>query len=242
MTWLTAAFIFVFVSNFLFLAGAAGLMMKILNGIEATKLQITKSLGQSQSATADLARAARRVADEWAEYKLRTPAADSAPVNEDLSGRLREKLKETMTDNLRLRTEMDATRKQLLLASDPANNPDTIALKETARRCDELQRDLAAAQQRMRNAEKAAEQKALQVEELKDALSVKNLSDLPPNARQLEKLQDSNERLLNSEKTLLTRIDLLEVELKRHLTEKAFIEDRFLRLDAVTPRATDSPV
>lgn len=147
-------------------------------------------------------------------------------------------LKEASTSNEQLRTEITEVKgvKQSVVDS---------LMQQTA----DLEVELHKAHDRTRTAEQLAEESALQLDEVRAQINVQNFA-----ARQAPSLlaegqgaaqmdqtaliqdqQDQIDLLANQEKSLLAKIEQLEMAFQRQKTEKTFIEERFLQLDSAQP-------
>ncbi|WP_180127074.1 hypothetical protein [Rhodoferax sp. BLA1] len=149
-------------------------------------------------------------------------------------------LKEASTSNEQLRTEISEVQgvKQSVVDS---------LMQQTA----DLEAELQKARERTRAAEKLAEENALQLDEIRAQVNAQNFAtrrlpgsaaegaDLAPmdQAALIQDQQDQIDVLAGREKSLLTKIEQMELEFQRQKTEKAFIEDRFLQLDSAQPAA-----
>lgn len=146
-------------------------------------------------------------------------------------------LKEASTSNEQLRTEISEVQgvKQSVVDS---------LMQQTA----DLEAELQKARERTRAAEKLAEENALQLDEIRAQVNAQNFAtprlpdssveggDLAP-MDQAALIQDQIDVLAGREKSLLAKIEQMELEFQRQRTEKAFIEDRFLQLDSAQPAA-----
>ncbi|MBT3066679.1 hypothetical protein [Rhodoferax sp. U11-2br] len=147
-------------------------------------------------------------------------------------------LKEASTSNEQLRSEISEVQgvKQSVVDS---------LMQQTA----DLEAELQKARERTRAAEKLAEDNALQLDEIRAQVNAQNFAtrrvpgsavegaDLAPidQAALIQDQQDQIDVLAGREKSLLAKIEQMEMEFQRQKTEKAFIEDRFLQLDSTQP-------
>jgi hypothetical protein len=124
-----------------------------------------------------------------------------------------------------------------------ADARDVALVKDLKRMTEGLQLDLAEARKRAQTAEKLAFANAEKLEELRETMASKDFNDsvaassqvsASTNA-QLEHLREQNEALTARERNLIARIEVMEKEFERHLTEKSFIEDRYVKLDEQAP-------
>jgi len=192
---------------------------------------------------------------EFIDHSLKNAAATPASpktvdTTQDLTDRLRDKLKSVMAQNIRLKAEMESASKQILLASEGGrglgesignSGASPQVIKDLNQQCDALRADLDEARRRTRVAEKTAEENAFRIEELRDALSVQQRDQTIAETRAVQKLRAELEEKQARERALLVRIETMESEFARHLTEKNFIEERYMRLDAVPQSVHSSP-
>jgi hypothetical protein len=144
-------------------------------------------------------------------------------------------LKEMSSSNEQLRAEISEVRgvKQSVVDS---------LMQQTA----DLEAQLQKAHERARAAEKLAEENAFQLDEIRAQV---NNQDFRPQratgspadgaglaemdqAALIQDQQDQIDLLAGREKTLLGKIEEMEMEFERQKTEKSFIEERFLQLDS----------
>lgn len=113
----------------------------------------------------------------------------------------------------------------------------------------DLEAELQKVRDRARAAEKLAEESALQLDEIRAQINTQDFATrqapgLPAEtvgpvqtdqAALIQDQQDQIDVLAGREKSLLAKIEQMEMEFQRQKTEKAFIEDRFLQLDSTQP-------
>jgi len=183
---------------------------------------------------------------------------DDGPTAEDLRAKLHAELNSALAKNHQLQDEIDQTKYRLKDAS-VANTMlmqeigDVQGVKQSVvdnlmQRAQELEQQLQKAQERAKAAEKHAEANAhqlddirAQISEQKFAASVQHINQTdesspttqPDQSALLQQQQDQIDALSAREKALMARISELEGAFQRSLTEKHFIEDRFMKLDAM---------
>jgi chromosome segregation ATPase len=171
------------------------------------------------------------------------------PTPEDLRVKLHAELNSALAKNHLLQDEIDQTKYRL----KDASIANTMLMQEIGEvkgvkqsvvdglmeRATELEQQLKKAQERAKAAERHAEENAMQLDDIraqiseqKFAASVKHLNH-PDQSNEIADMQDKIDVLASREKALLARIAVMEGEFQRSLTEKQFIEDRFLMLDTV---------
>ena len=100
----------------------------------------------------------------------------------------------------------------------------------------DLEEQLQSAKDRAKSAEKHAEENAAQLDIIREQLNstkITGRSDASGgSAEALKAKQDELDALQSREKMLLSRIEQMELEFQRNQTEKKFIEERFIQLDA----------
>jgi hypothetical protein len=162
--------------------------------------------------------------------------------------KMRRDLESTQQANLHLKEEISQTGYKLAdaLQTNRKLMQDLQDAKEIRKdevahlvyRSQELEDQLQLARSRGNAAERLAEENAFRIEDLREQLAqnlalplaaTEDLGPAQPDADMLKKL----EFLAAREKELLGNISALEDLLKRNLTEKAFIEERFLVLDSL---------
>jgi predicted XRE-type DNA-binding protein len=152
-------------------------------------------------------------------------------------------LKEASSSNERLRAEIGE------LQGIKQSEVDSL-MQQTAKLEDELQK----AQERAKEAERVAEQHALQLDEIRAQINAQDLPTKLSNADaaqasgrpvdQADLIQDQQgqiDLLAEREKSLLAKIEQMEMAFQRQKTEKAFIEERFLQLDSAQLTPPNQP-
>ena len=169
--------------------------------------------------------------------------AKRPPDAEELRSILHAELSAVMAKNQALQDEMDQTRYRLKDASK-ANEElreeigEVKGVKQEVvdslmQRTTELETQLQQAKERAHAAERHAEENAVQLDDIREQLNAQPLADGGVDQSELiQSQQDQIDALAAREKELLARITQLESALQRNQTEKNFIEDRFLLLDA----------
>lgn len=170
-------------------------------------------------------------------------AAGRPPDAEELRAILHAELSAVMAKNQALQDEIDQTRYRLKDASK-ANEElreeigDAKGIKQSVvdslmQRTAELETQLQQAKERALVAEQHAQQNAVQLDAIREQLNAQPLPHEGVDQSELiQNQQDQIDALAEREKELLTRIAQLESAFQRNQTERNFIEDRFLQLDA----------
>lgn len=256
MKWIDVAYLTVFVGTFIFMAGAAALLYKIMGATQQAKLYQLDALSETSTAAKELHLVAKQLArqiERSAALGLLPPQASEVPAtpdvdNADLTQRLRDKLKDVLTQNMKLKGELERSKAGLSKMGDSSRDihtglgevkgvdaRDAALVKDLTRMTEGLQLDLEEARRRAQAAEKLAYANAEKLEDMREAMSVKSFSESAGTSAQMQRLLEQNEALETREKNLLARIESMEQEFERHLTEKSFIEDRYVKLDAQAP-------
>lgn len=169
--------------------------------------------------------------------------AGRPPDAEELRAILHAELSAVMAKNQALQDEIDQTRYRLKDASK-ANEElreeisDAKGIKQSVvdslmQRAAELETQLQQAKERALAAEQHAQQNAVQLDAIREQLNAQPLPHEGVDQSELiQSQQDQIDALAEREKELLVRITQLESAFQRNQTEKNFIEDRFLQLDA----------
>ena len=173
---------------------------------------------------------------------------------EELRAKLHAELESALKKNHQLQDEIDQTRYRLNDASHSNKElqeeiKDVKGVKQSVvdnllQRTQELEEQLEKARERAKAAEKHAEANAFQLDEIRAQISEQKFSDGVDQSDLIQGQQDQIDVLAAREKALMARIDQLEQAFSRNQTEKNFIEDRFLKLDAgesVTPSPSAEP-
>jgi hypothetical protein len=280
MKWIDVAFVAVFLTNFIFMAGAAMALMKIVQATQSFGSHLRDVIGESIDVTKDLKRASKRITndlDKWSQESLHNDAASGkslaalsrqmadlqdllharlaapepsksdSPQGQDkdqdkeVTQRLRDKLREVLEKNMKLQVELDQVtykmRGALKSHDDVAEGVQEIkgvhpqTVKELGLRMEQLKLELSVANTRAVAAERLASESAQRLLELQTAFNSNRFNPSASEAMQLDTLQQQNQAMINRERELLTMLDAVKAELQRNLTEKGFIEDRFVELD-----------
>lgn len=168
--------------------------------------------------------------------------ADTPPNNADaIREKLRAELTAALARNHKLQDEVSQTVYQLKDVSQANQNliQEIRDLKEVKKsyvdqllqKAAELEAQLQAARDRAKAAELLAEDNAFKLANLREEAEKFEMSDGIDQSGLIESQQDQIDVLAAREKALLERMDKVEQMFSRSLTEKAFIEDRFLKLD-----------
>lgn len=178
-------------------------------------------------------------------------AALYEPNPEEQRAKLHAELEAALNKNHQLQDEIDQTRYRLKDASH-ANKElqeeirDVKGVKQSVvdslmQRTKELEEQLEKARERTKAAEKHAEANAFQLDEIRAQIAEQKFSSGVDQSGLIQGQQDQIDVLAAREKTLMARIDQLEQAFARNQTEKNFIEDRFLKLDAADTASAVAP-
>lgn len=201
-----------------------------------------------------LARTAGDKAEAKADASSKEGAALYEANPEELRAKLHAELESALKKNHQLQDEIDQTRYRLNDASHSNKElqeeiKDVKGIKQSVvdnlmQRTKELEEQLEKARERTKAAEKHAEANAYQLDEIRAQIAEQKFSDGVDQSGLIQGQQDQIDVLAAREKALMARIDQLEQAFSRNQTEKNFIEDRFLKLDAgeaVTPLPPAEP-
>ena len=182
--------------------------------------------------------------------------ADAGPLYlgaEELRAKLHEELNAALAKTHALQDEIDQTKYRLKDASQ-ANNElreeisDVQGVKQSVvdslmQRTVELEAQLQKARERAQVAEQHAQAHAVQLDEIRAQINAQNFADGVDQTGLIEGQQQQIDALATREAELLARIAQLEGAFQRNQTEKNFIEERFLQLDAGdgTPKLPEEP-
>jgi chromosome segregation ATPase len=161
---------------------------------------------------------------------------------EELRAKLHDELNAALAKTHALQDEIDQTKYRLKDASQ-ANNElreeisDVKGIKQSVvdslmQRTVDLEQQLQMARDRAQAAEQHAEANAVQLDEIRAQINATNFSDGVDQSGLIEGQQQEIDALASREAELLARIAQLEGAFQRNQTEKNFIEERFLQLDA----------
>ena len=166
--------------------------------------------------------------EEDAQAKLHAELMTALNKNNQLQDEISQakyKLKDASTTNTELRQDLSETK------GIKKSTMDRI-MQRTA----DLEEQLQSAKDRAKSAEKHAEENAAQLDIIREQLNstkITGRSDASGgSAEALKAKQDELDALQSREKMLLSRIEQMELEFQRNQTEKKFIEERFIQLDA----------
>lgn len=164
------------------------------------------------------------------------------PNPEEMRAKLHAELESALSKNHQLQDEIDQTRyrlndaahviKELREEIKDVKGVKQSVLDELLQRTQELEEQLEKARERTKAAEQHAEQNAFQLDEIRSQIAEQKFSDGVDQSDLIQGQQDQIDVLAAREKTLMARIDQVEQAFARNQTEKNFIEDRFLKLDA----------
>lgn len=174
------------------------------------------------------------------------PNGKRPPDAEELRNILHSELSSVVAKNQALQDEIDQTRYRLKDASRVNDElrgeiSDVKGVKKSVvdsliQRTTELEEQLKQARERANAAERHAEANAVKLDDIREQL---NSQPLPTNSsggvdqsELIQSQQDQIDAMSEREKELLARIVELDNAFQRNQTEKNFIEDRFMQLDA----------
>jgi hypothetical protein len=199
-------------------------------------------VGKAHTALSEQVRSLSDQLENAMQGGVQNSLSQAKPENEELTQRLRDKLKDVLTQNISLKAEIERTKIQLRNASnsrgqiqngiDEMQGASPAVVKKMTRMTEELRGDLEEAQRRALASEKLAESNAIKLEDMREAMSAKGFGDKASESVQMEKLRAQYEAMATREQSLLARIESMEMEFQRNLTEKSFIEERYIKLDA----------
>jgi chromosome segregation ATPase len=175
--------------------------------------------------------------------------AENERATEDAQAKLRSDLNVALSKNHQLQDEIDQTRYRLSTLADSHQEMEQELRDSKDMRTDQVQRlllqleeqgaDLEQAQQRAKAAEKHAEANARLLDDIREQTNAKWFdapAGAPDQSGLIQSLQDQIEALAGREAKLMQQLADLEDALKRNLTEKEFIEERFLKIvPTITP-------
>lgn len=173
-----------------------------------------------------------------------TATAKRPPDAEELRNILHAELSTVVSKNQALQDEIDQTRYRLKDASrvndelrDEINDVKGVkksVVDSLIQRTTELEEQLQQARERANAAEKHAEANAVKLDDIREQLTTQPMSaNVGVDQTELiQSQQDQIDAMAEREKELLARIAQLESAFQRNQTEKNFIEDRFMQLDA----------
>lgn len=175
--------------------------------------------------------------------------AENQRATEDAQAKLRSDLNVALSKNHQLQDEIDQTRYRLSTLAESHQEMEHQLRDTKDMRTDQVQRlllqleeqgaDLEQAQQRAKAAEKHAEANARLLDDIREQTNAKWFdapAGAPDQSGLIQSLQDQIEALAGREAKLMQQLADLEDALKRNLTEKEFIEERFLKIvPTITP-------
>ncbi len=164
------------------------------------------------------------------------------PSAEEFRAKLHADLNAALEKNNQLQDEIDQTKYRLKDASH-ANNElreeinDVKGIKQSVvdslmQRTTDLEEQLQKARDRAKAAELHAETNAVQLDAIRAQINERNFSDGVDQTELVQQQQGQIDILAVREKEMLARIAQLEGAFERNLTEKNFIEERFLQMDS----------
>jgi len=207
----------------------------------------------------ELSRQIRLLGERFQEVQTQV---DSRPVsNGDSSQQGADELQQALEQRAKLRAELNvALSKNKLLQEELSQTSYRLndatarmeelrtglnALSETKRstvdnlidRLSELKSQLEEARKRAKSAERLAEENAMRLATLQEQLEPGNhvgpaASTGPDHSLMIQDQQDQIDAMASRESALLARISAMEDAFKRTEAEKAFIEERYLQIDA----------
>ena len=170
--------------------------------------------------------------------------SDNGSSDEDVQNRLHAELMTALNKNNQLQDEIGFAKNKLKDASTTNSElrqdlSETKGIKKSTmdrimQRTAELEEQLQHAKDRAKSAEKHAEDNAYQLDIIREQLNSANFNGKGSSASGGDDKQKNDEidALKKREKLLLSRIEQMELEFQRNQTEKKFIEERFVQLDA----------
>lgn len=174
-------------------------------------------------------------------------AADAAHMaTEDVRAKLHAELNAALAKNHQLQEEIEQTKYRLKDAThsnselrqeiSEVKGVNQNVIDSLMRRASELEDQLSKARERAKQAELHAQAHATQLDEIRTQVNqAESFGASPQGIDQtglIESQQAQIDMLAAREKALMERITQLEGEFQRNQTEKRFIEERFLQLDA----------
>ncbi len=164
------------------------------------------------------------------------------PNAEEFRAKLHADLNAALEKNNQLQDEIDQTKYRLKDAST-ANNElreeisDVKGVKQSVvdslmQRTTELEEQLQKARERAKAAELHAESNAVQLDDIRAQINEQTFEGGVDQTELIQGQQNQIDALAAREKELLARIVQLESAFARNQTEKSFIEERFLQMDA----------
>lgn len=178
--------------------------------------------------------------------------ANDYPNADELRAKLHAELNVALAKNHQLQDEIEQTQYRLKDASH-ANAElreeitDVKGIKQSVvdslmQRTTELEAQLQKAKDRASEAEQHAQANAVQLDEIRKQINEQKFSDGVDQTELVQQQQDQIDMLAARETELLARIEQLENAFQRNQTEKNFIEERFLQMDAAEgPRTSLEP-
>lgn len=170
------------------------------------------------------------------------------PMSEDMRAKLRAELNVATAKNHQMQEEISQTQyrlKEAMVANRELRTEmaEVKGIKQSVvdnltQRAAELEAQLKLAQDRAKAAERLAEENAVRLDDIKEQLSIQQTqggSQAGGGVDQSGLIQSQQEQidmLAAREKALMGRMDQMEQAFQRTQTEKTFIEERFLQLDA----------
>lgn len=169
--------------------------------------------------------------------------AENERATADAQAKLRSDLNVALSKNHQLQDEIDQTRYRLSTLADSHQEMEHELRDSKDMRTDQVQRlllqleeqgvDLEQARQRAKAAEKHAEANARLLDDIREQTNAKWFdapAGAPDQSGLIQSQQDQIEALAGREAKLMQQLADLEDALKRNLTEKEFIEERFLKI------------
>ncbi len=205
------------------------LTFQIKTLVDTMKKILAKANMSGGDAAANGAAAAYNKNDEEAHEKLHAELMTALNKNnmlQDEIGLTKNKLKDASTTSNELRQDLSETK-----------GIKKSMMDRIMQRTVELEEQLQSAKDRAKAAERHAEENAVQLDIIREQLNNTKLSGRSSasdagSAEELQRKQEEINALQSREKILLARIEEMEKEFQRHETEKKFIEERFVQMDA----------
>lgn len=174
-----------------------------------------------------------------------TQGADNSKSDDEVQTRLHAELMTALNKNNQLQDEIGLAKNKLKDASTTNSElrqdlSETKGIKKSTmdrimQRTAELEEQLQHAKDRAKAAEKHAEDNAYQLDIIREQLNNANFNGKGKGSASGDDAKDNDselEELKKREKLLISRIEQMELEFQRNQTEKKFIEERFVQLDA----------
>ncbi|MBK7000287.1 MAG: hypothetical protein IPH35_10045 [Rhodoferax sp.] len=242
MSWLNLAFAFIFLCNLLFMVGAILALIRILDVVGKSSVDLQKAASNVIEMGAQTRLMVRHAFNEMERNSdaLDARADSNGRAVAELSFQVKNLQDQLKTSLARLVVpEAHAQNNAVQNATEPAKSrPKEVAMEHLKERYADLEQQLQQAQERAKVAERRAEANAVQIDDLQAQIKEQSFaksmdkSSLHDQSGLIASQQEQIDALTSREKTLLARIEDMKQEFMRSDVEKNFIEDRFLQLDS----------